>query len=330
MDRPPHQHRLQAVPVEKPERDPALAETDPWGLGVAPEAAAIPTSNYDSREAYLKWRDGVASSADVSAPDPAQRPTVASRVWAIVQPRLSFDRRIVAGLVLFGIAGALLIGLSRYEIAPTIKTVSGTTYNTALDRLASAVGAALDLVGQGPVEPAKTDVASNPRREIPNARRTSPKRDPINSSRALKLIPLIGRQAVHPDEPAPGVNADVNAAVDSTDAQDDSAVDLSIIYSPMDADISPPVAIRSPGIATGRGDREEHVLLIDVVVSETGDVESVRGRPQPATIGAALQSNMALSVVRTWRFSPARRDGQPVKYRTTVPFAETMNVGRHN
>ena len=107
-------------------------------------------------------------------------------------------------------------------------------------------------------------------------------------------------------------------------------VDASIIYSPQDTDISPPVAIRSPGIATDRGDQDQYVLLIEILVSETGDVESAKGRPRPATIGAAVQSTMALSIVKTWRFRPARKDDQPVKYRTTVRFAETMNVGRNH
>jgi hypothetical protein len=108
----------------------------------------------------------------------------------------------------------------------------------------------------------------------------------------------------------------------------DSAAEAPMIYSSTDTGISPPMAIRSPGIATGRGDGEQKVLFVEILVSETGGVESARGRQRPTTLGAAVQSNLALSVVKTWRFSPARKDGQPVKYRTTVPFVETMNVSR--
>lgn len=333
MDRPQHQGSFQADPFAKPDRDLPIAESDPWGLGESPDAAAVPKSTYDSRAVYLSWRNGVTPSADVPAPDTSQRPTIASRVWAIVQSRLAFNRRVVAGLGLFGVACAVLIGLSRYDFASSIKTVSGTTYIIAVDRLASAVSAALDLVGKGPVGAVTTeDVASISRTKVPNVRPTTGKRAPINSSRALQLIPLIGADTVQANGPAPVGNADVNATTETKEAlalpQDDSPVEAPIIYSPKDTDISPPVAIRSPGIATDRGNGEQYVLLVEILVSETGDVESARGRQRPATLGAALQSNMALSVVKTWRFWPARKDGQPVKYRTTVPFAETMNVGR--
>ena len=305
MERPPHEHPFETDPFAEPDRGVALAETDPWGLGESPEAAAIPNSTHDSREVYLR---------------------MPSRVWATVHSRLRFDRRIVAGLVLVGVASALLVGLSRSEVAPSIKTLSGTTYNTALDRLASAVGAALDLAGLRPVDPVTTVVASSSKKETPSVSR---KRGPINSSRTLPLIPLISPEAVQANGSAPINSADVDATVETMEALL-PAVDTSIIYSPTDTDISPPVAVRSPGIATDRGNREQNILLVDILVNETGGVESVRGRPHPATLGAALQSNMALSVVKTWRFSPARKDGQPVKYRTTVPFVETMNVARQD
>ena len=70
---------------------------------------------------------------------------------------------------------------------------------------------------------------------------------------------------------------------------------------------------------------DKNVSFIEILVSETGRVESARGRRRPATLGAALQSTTALSVVKTWRFRPALKNSQPVKYRTTVPFFDTMN-----
>src|SRR4030095_15118773 len=131
----------------KPDRDLDVAEIDPWGLGESSEGAAFPKSTHDIRKLYLRWRD----RAGMSAPDTSRRGTDPSRVRARVQSSFPFDRRIVAGLGLFGVVCALLIGLSRYDFAPSIKTVSGTTYNTAVERLASAVNAALDLVGTHPV-----------------------------------------------------------------------------------------------------------------------------------------------------------------------------------
>jgi len=335
MARPPHQHDLETAPLAKPDPALALAETDlggdPWGLGQSPEGAGSPKSTHDIREVYLKRRSEATSSAGVSVTD-TSRLTIASRVWAGVRSRFPFDRRIVAGLGLVGVACVLLVVLSRYDVAPAIKTMSGTTYNTAVERLASAVGAALDLVGPHPAAPVTTaEVASISRKKVPNVRPTTGKRGPLDSSRALQLTPLISTEAVQEIGPAPIGSADVNATLEtgSEEApavpQDDSAVDTSIIYSPNDVDVSPPVAIRSPGIATDRSNGDTNVSFVEILVSETGQVESARGRRRPATLGGALQSTTALSVVKTWRFRPALKNSQPVKYRTTVPFVEAVN-----
>lgn len=357
MDQPPQHDPSSADPFPRPDPDLGLDETDPGGLGefreeeaLSPsisdsrgvyrkksledfqEEAALPASTLDSHERYLRWRNSVTSSALVTTSETIAPFKIAARVWARVQSHLPINRRIVAGLAVFGIASGLLFGMSRYDLAPSIKTVSGATYNTALDRLASAASAARDLVGirsRAPV--ASEDVASTSPKPVPNVRRATAQRKPLRSSRALELIPLTGAATVE----ASGLASIGAAGVDATmragtliPQHDDSAVDSSIIYSSTDREITPPVAMRSPGIATGHGDGDQHVLSIEILVNETGGVESVRGRPQPATLGAALQSNLALQVVKTWRFSPARKEGQPVKYRTTVLFVETMNVGR--
>lgn len=328
MDRPPLQHDVQAD-LEKLERDLPRAEADPWGLGQSPEAATIPKSTQDIRDVYLRRLDAVTSSAGVSVTNTSRRLTVASRAWALVRSRFPLDRRVVAGLGLVAVASVLLFGLSRYDIAPSIKTVSDTTYNTAVERLSSAVSAALDLVGQRPVPVTTKDVTSISKTKVPNVRPTGKRA--INSSRALPLTPFISTETVQANGPAPIGNADVNATVETTSeealalARDNSAVDTSIVYSLDDADVSPPVAIRSPGIATDRGNGSKNVSFVEILVSETGGVESARGQRQPATLGAALQSTTALSVVKTWRFRPALKNSHPVKYRTTVPFFDTMN-----
>ena len=331
MDRPPRQHDLLADSLEKLEHDLPLAEADPWGLGQPPEEATIPKSTQDIRDVYLRRLDAVTSSAGVSVTDTSRRLTIASRAWALVRSRFPLDRRVVAGLGLVAVASVLLIGLSRYDIAPSIKTVSDTTYNTAVEGLTSAVSAALDLVGQRPVPVTTKDVTSISKTKVPSVRPTTGKRGPINSSRALPLTPYISTETVQANEPAPIGNAVVNATVETTSeeslalARENSAVDTSMIYSPDDADVSPPVAIRSPGIATDRGNGSKNVSFVEILVSETGGVESARGQRQPATLGAALQSTTALSVVKTWRFRPALKNSQPVRYRTTVPFFDTMN-----
>jgi outer membrane biosynthesis protein TonB len=61
-------------------------------------------------------------------------------------------------------------------------------------------------------------------------------------------------------------------------------------------------------------------LTIAVVVNPDGSVDSVHGLVAPENISEVLLLTEALSAVKSWRFSPATRDGAPVKYRQVVPI----------
>jgi outer membrane biosynthesis protein TonB len=50
---------------------------------------------------------------------------------------------------------------------------------------------------------------------------------------------------------------------------------------------------------------------VELLVSPTGEVESVKLLTQPARVMSA----MMLSAIKTWRFAPASHDGRPVRYR---------------
>jgi hypothetical protein len=84
------------------------------------------------------------------------------------------------------------------------------------------------------------------------------------------------------------------------------------VYSAVDTEIAPPELVR-PRIPKDPppGVRSEHLPVAEVVVSETGEVESVKLVTQPVRVLAA----MMLSAVKNWRFQPATRDGHPVRYR---------------
>jgi hypothetical protein len=93
-------------------------------------------------------------------------------------------------------------------------------------------------------------------------------------------------------------------------------------YDQSDADVTPPSALstqmsgilstESPGIRT-------EVLTIAVVVSENGQVLSVRAVNPPRNIGESLVLYGALASVKSVQFRPARKQGIPVKYRLIVP-----------
>jgi outer membrane biosynthesis protein TonB len=54
-----------------------------------------------------------------------------------------------------------------------------------------------------------------------------------------------------------------------------------------------------------------------VIVSAEGTVERVQLVEGPAR----MPDMMMLSGVKTWRFTPAFKDGEPVRYRTVISWA---------
>jgi hypothetical protein len=84
------------------------------------------------------------------------------------------------------------------------------------------------------------------------------------------------------------------------------------VFSAANADVVPPVLERSRQPATPRtGTRLEDLPEVELVVSPTGEVESVR----LVTETAGVIPKMMLSAIKTWHFQPATRDGRPVRYR---------------
>ncbi len=84
------------------------------------------------------------------------------------------------------------------------------------------------------------------------------------------------------------------------------------VYSTVDTEVVPPLLVRSrlpsdPPL----GVRSDSLPEVEVVVSPTGEVESVKLMTQQAGVGPS----MMLSAIKSWRFSPATRDGEPVRYR---------------
>ena len=56
--------------------------------------------------------------------------------------------------------------------------------------------------------------------------------------------------------------------------------------------------------------------LVEVVVSATGTVESAKFVSTPLNV----HESMLLSAVKAWRFRPAMRDGQAIRFRLTLPI----------
>ena len=57
--------------------------------------------------------------------------------------------------------------------------------------------------------------------------------------------------------------------------------------------------------------RSDTLPQVELVVSSSGEVESVKLVTEQAGVGPS----MMLSAIKAWRFRPATRDGEPVRYR---------------
>jgi hypothetical protein len=99
--------------------------------------------------------------------------------------------------------------------------------------------------------------------------------------------------------------------------------DAQPIYGRDDLEVTPPrptVPRLLAGLHPSSPKVRLDALTIAVVVNADGSVDSVRGLVAPENISEVLLLTQALSAVKSWRFSPATRDGAPVKYRQIVPI----------
>lgn len=92
------------------------------------------------------------------------------------------------------------------------------------------------------------------------------------------------------------------------------------IYSPDDPDVTPAVLLSTKEAGPVLRGMHSDMNTMELIVSELGRVEEVR-LLSPAK---RMTDMLLLSGAKTWRFSPALRNGQPVRYRTmfswpTVP-----------
>jgi hypothetical protein len=111
--------------------------------------------------------------------------------------------------------------------------------------------------------------------------------------------------------PRAAKQAPVEVQAEATDVPGPVSGDPSI-FSDANADVVPPALVRSrlpssppPGV------RPEDLPEVEVVISPQGQVESVK----LLTPDAGVLPSMMLSAIKNWRFEPATRNGEAVRYR---------------
>jgi TonB family protein len=87
------------------------------------------------------------------------------------------------------------------------------------------------------------------------------------------------------------------------------------VYQTGDPQVTPAILIRPHLPETLPPDvPEEQIGTLEFIVTESGAVEHVH-LVSPAN---RYQERMLVAAAKTWRFQPAIRDGQPVRFRTRI------------
>jgi hypothetical protein len=149
------------------------------------------------------------------------------------------------------------------------------------------------------------------------------------------VAPLIAARALDPGitlpSPASVTSMSVSDATPNVDPMASAPTAASVAAAPpplvtYDAsapEVTPPVPVlprllgglrpTSPGVRLD-------ALKIAVVVNGDGTTESVSGVTRPENMGEYVLLTAALSAVKGWQFTPAMKDGVPVRYRLVVPL----------
>jgi hypothetical protein len=92
------------------------------------------------------------------------------------------------------------------------------------------------------------------------------------------------------------------------------------VYSSNDVGVVPPVQTY-PRYVESIGPNHPNASPFQVVIDENGLVESAVLARYPVDMRQAVSGTMLLSAAKAWRFQPATKDGQPVKYRRVIWFS---------
>lgn len=138
-------------------------------------------------------------------------------------------------------------------------------------------------------------------------------RQPITPNRAVNL-----RDA----ETSPALDARTTVASEIPIAAVPSSTDViatgfdNTLYSKDDEDVRPPRLLSESLPSPTIGGWTTRTNVIEVIVSETGAVERARFIAAPQR----MPDTFVLSRAKVWKFSPAMKDGRPVRYRLLLSW----------
>lgn len=303
--------------IESAEPHPIKDFAEGLAYFARPDGAALIRAVY---ERYLTMPELPAGAVIPKPPiDPPKEPKGSPR-----EPR-RIPRWVAIAAVLVACVGGVFVV---WTLAENSSEASGG----ALSRVVADGRRVLDAAREGLAQRFGIGTSSTP--DAPKqAATTAPVPGPRPRSRSIvpppaleiPIVPIpLARQSFHLDQ-RPLVVRPPEAAVSGSVSPDDlperEAVDapsLLAVYTTTDIDVEPPQMVY-PHLP-----RVEHtgpdINSMEVVVTEEGSVEHVR------LISAArrMTDMMLLSGAKNWRFAPALRGGQPVRYRITINWMATQ------
>ena len=245
-------------------------------------------------ERFTRLPPREAETAVAAPAAPAARAVVAREPW--------WRRRAV--IIAGGVAGSLLLAYALTSLLWVFVAPPPAGAPDTRGAVARAVGDAGASVADAATESART-VSSWFGAEPSPAPASEPAVEPVE----VVLQP----SGPGPRRPRPGAAkpAPVAAPAEATEEPRPVSADPSV-FSSANADVVPPALVRSrlptsppPGV------RPEDLPEVEVVVSPQGQVESVK----LLTPDAGVLPSMMLSAIKNWKFEPATRNGDAVRYR---------------
>lgn len=260
-----------------------------------------------------------ASSEPPPLPLPTATPTLPRPAPAPPARRARTAAGVAVVVLSLGIAGAAawwLLGNGPAAEGSSgnslVGSVSGAAQRAAqiAGDTARAVGERLGLSAEPApvtVEPAAPELpAPTPRVRPAGARSLAVRARPAPA--VLQLPPAVVVPTPSPLIVAAAWAADLEAARKEIDL---GVASGTAVYTSDDPDVTPPELVR-PRLPQEppAGVRLEDLPRVDLLISETGEVESVR----LSSVSPGVGASMMLSAIKNWQFQPATLEGRPVRY----------------
>ena len=312
---PPPTHLGDALAMfSRPDRRTDIAAVAMRGLAAeaelqqavaAPAAAAPPPPVFEPIDGDLaRLRAQISTRSDPGGPEdtPADEPQVA----APPRPTFARNRRVViAGVATAAVLAGVGVWIAMRPPLPAAPAVAlpGALLPADLNDWWHVVGTREADINLGRL-----------RRGGGGAPRTSA-RAPL----APELtVPTPGVAAAGAMAPSPETAPDpLSPSTDGTANVEPTAVAAEPpVYSWRSADVAPPRMVL-PRMRESSFPPPGAIIVgqfIEVLISEAGEVEAVRLRGTPAEATGSYRYAMILAAAKAWQFTPATRDGVPVRY----------------